>query len=122
MAEVETATLDDLIRTKMESERDDLITMDVQGAERPGFDGANQTLRRNDVKILMEFWPSGLRSIGTDPRELIRKLYDYGFVITIMDEPGRAPDLMKISDNLENGTNKQAAVNLLLEKAVSGNP
>ncbi len=60
MAEVETATLDDLIQTTMESDRVDLITMDVQGAEGLVFEGADQTLRQNDVKILMEFWPSRL--------------------------------------------------------------
>lgn len=118
-AEVETTTLDNLVQSNIVGERIDLITMDVQGAEGLVFEGAEQTLRRNGLKILMEFWPYGLRNIGTDPREFIRKLYDYGFAVTLVDEPGQSPDLMDIAEKLENGPDKQRAVNLLLEKTSS---
>ena len=101
------------------TERVDLITMDVQGAEGLVFEGAEQTLRRNNVKVLMEFWPYGLRNIGTDPRDLIRKIYDYGFAVTLIDEPGQPADLMEITEKLENEPNNQTSVNLLLQKTPS---
>jgi FkbM family methyltransferase len=118
-AEVEATTLDSLVESRIVTERVDLITMDVQGAEGLVFEGAEQTLRRNNVKVLMEFWPYGLRNIGTDPRDLIRKIYDYGFAVTLIDEPGQPPDLMEITERLENEPNNQTAVNLLLQKTPS---
>jgi FkbM family methyltransferase len=119
LVEIETTTLDNFVQTKMETDRVDLITMDVQGAEGLVIDGADQTLRKNDVKIFMEFWPSGLRNIGSDPRELIRKLYEYGFAITVIDEPSPSPNLLELVERLENGPDKQASVNLFLEKIPS---
>jgi FkbM family methyltransferase len=119
MVEIETTTLDNFVQRKMEYQRVDLISLDVQGAEGLVLEGADQTLRNNDVKILMEFWPYGLRNFGTDPRELIQKLYGYGFVITVVDEPGPSSTLLELVETLENGPDKQAAVNLLLEKTPS---
>jgi FkbM family methyltransferase len=116
LVEVETTTLDNFVQRKMETQRVDLIIMDVQGAEGLVIAGADQTLRRNDVKILMELWPYGLRNVGTDPRDLIRKLYGYGFVITVIAEPGAPADLLELAEILENGPNRETAVNLFLEK------
>jgi FkbM family methyltransferase len=122
VAEIETITLDDFVQSKMETKRVDLIIMDVQGAEGLVIDGAEQTLRRSDVKILMEFWPSGLRNIGTDPQDLIRKLQEYGFVITVIDRAARDANLLDLAEMLENLPNKESAVNLLLEKISSRLP
>ena len=116
VVEVETTTLDNFVQRKMETQRVDLIIMDVQGAEGLVIAGADQTLRRNDVKILMELWPYGLRNVGTDPRDLIRKLYGYGFAITVIAEPGAPADLLELAEILENGPNRETAVNLFLEK------
>ena len=62
--EVETITLDEFFRdTKI-----DVIKMDIQGAEGLAIEGAKKILRNNnDLKILMEFWPDGLKSLGTNP-------------------------------------------------------
>ena len=118
-AEVEVTTLDSLVQSGVVTKRVDLITMDVQGAEGLVFEGAEQTLRRSDVKILMEYWPNGLRNMGTDPRDLIRRIYDYGFSVTLIDEPGQPADLMKITEKLENEPINQESVNLLLQKTPS---
>ena len=122
IVEVETTTLDSFVQSKMETHRVDLIIMDVQGAEGLVIAGADETLRKNDVKILMELWPYGLTNIGTDPRDLIRKLYGYGFVITVIDEPGPSADLLELVEILENRPDKEAAVNLFLEKVPSREP
>lgn len=116
VVEIETTTLDNFVQRKMETQRVDLIIMDVQGAEGLVIAGADQTLRRNDVKILMELWPCGLRNAGTDPRDLIRKLYGYGFAITVIAEPGAAADLLELAEILKNRPDQEAAVNLFLEK------
>ena len=122
VVEIETTTLDNFVQRKMETKRVDLIIMDVQGAEGLVIAGADETLRKNDVKILMELWPYGLTNIGTDPRDLIRKLYGYGFVITVIDEPGPSADLLELVEILENRPDKEAAVNLFLEKVPSREP
>jgi FkbM family methyltransferase len=116
VAEVEMTALDDFVQDKMEGQRVDLIIMDVQGAEGLAIAGADQTLRKNDVKIIMEFWPYGLRNVGTDPLDLIRKLYEYGFVISVIDAPFPSIDLFELVERLDKMPDKQAAVNLLLQK------
>ncbi|MGC1187165.1 MAG: FkbM family methyltransferase [Candidatus Acidiferrales bacterium] len=121
VVEVETTTLDNFVQTKMKNGRVDLITMDVQGAEELVIAGAEQTLRKNDVKIIMEFWPHGLRNIGTDPQELIHKLREYGFSITLIDEPDPHVDLCGLAELLEKRADPGASVNLLLEKMPTGN-
>jgi FkbM family methyltransferase len=119
LVEIETARLDDFVQSRMETQRVDLITMDVQGAEGLVFDGADQTLRKNDLKILMEFWPYGLKNLGTDPRDLIRKLYGYGFVINVIDKAGLSVDRSHLTKILDNPPDKETALNLFLEKIPS---
>ena len=51
------------------------IKIDVQGFEGEVLAGLEETIRRSPkLQILMEFWPEGLRSAGTDPAELLRRL------------------------------------------------
>ena len=57
----------------------------MQGAEGLVFEGAKEILAKNDVKILMEFWPAGLRNLGTDPLRLWRALQESGFTIRLLD-------------------------------------
>lgn len=116
---IETVRLDDFVQST-ETQRVDLIIMDVQGAEGLVIDGADQALKKNNIMILMEFWPYGMRNIGTDPRELIRKLYGYGFVITVIDQAGPSANRLELAKILENPPHKEAAVNLFLEKIPSG--
>jgi FkbM family methyltransferase len=52
----------------------DLLKVDVQGAEGLVFEGAKKVLAYNRIRIFMEYWPSGLRRVGTDPVQLLRML------------------------------------------------
>jgi FkbM family methyltransferase len=56
-------------------QRVDLIKMDVQGYELHALRGANRVLADNpDVKLLLEFWPYGLKQAGANWSDLIAML------------------------------------------------
>ncbi len=70
--------LDDLIAGR----RFDVMKIDVQGAEGHALRGMARTLAANPPRfVIMEFWPSGLRGAGSDPREVYRMLADVGYEI-----------------------------------------
>jgi FkbM family methyltransferase len=69
----------------------DVVKMDVQGAEGQVFEGGEKLLRASNVKMLVEYWPEGLRNMGTHPLKLLERLRDWGFAVSIIDETGLAP-------------------------------
>jgi FkbM family methyltransferase len=112
--EVETIRLDDVIKDT----RIDFIKMDVQGAEGLVLEGAENILKNNNLKIMMEFWPAGLSNMGTDPQRLLTKLQQNGFKISIIDKSFNQPhqslipaELMKFINN-----NQLEYVNIFFEK------
>ncbi|MGQ0792547.1 MAG: FkbM family methyltransferase [Deltaproteobacteria bacterium] len=119
--EVETVALDDFLaeRSGGGDNGPALIKMDTQGAEGYVIEGAGRMLSRGDVKIIMEFWPLGLRNLGTDPLKLLETLRGYGFIMKIIDEASPYPEqidaskVMEISNKARGGN---GYVNLLLEK------
>jgi FkbM family methyltransferase len=63
------------------------IKMDIQGSEPAALAGMQQTLeRQKDVKILCEFWPSGMERAGFDPGEFLDTLTDLGFRYEHIDQ------------------------------------
>lgn len=55
--------------------RIDFIKMDVQGAEYFALQGMQRLLRENpNVRLIMEFWPHGLREAGVEPSALLDKM------------------------------------------------
>ena len=76
--EVEAIPLDRVIP----SSRLDLLKIDVQGFELNVLHGATQLLEQNRALVIMfEFWPSGLRKVGSTPEELLDFLHNAGFSI-----------------------------------------
>lgn len=68
-------------------ERIDILKLDAQGAEGLVIGGAKEMLLRNPVRVFMEYWPTGLRRMGTDPEALLRMLSeDCGFGMCWIDE------------------------------------
>ena len=64
-------------------ERVDLLKFDIQGYELHALQGAKRIMNENqEIKLLFEFWPYGLKQAGTDWAELIEMLE--GFAINIM--------------------------------------
>ncbi len=103
--EVETTTLDNFLEDK----KVDFIKMDVQGAEGLVIGGAENTLKNNKLKILMEFWPYGLRNLNTDPLALLKKMESWGYRFRVIDgknkilKPKTPEEVMNLSANRENG-------------------
>lgn len=111
--EVEAITLDAFFKAEGNSTVD-FIKMDVQGSEGRVIEKAHDILKRNNLKILMEFWPRGLRNMGTEPAELLKKLHNYGFSITLLLD-GTIQEEKNVARIVEIGES-QGYVNLFLEK------
>ena len=79
--EVETITLDGFFEDTVKNNRVDIIKIDTQGAEGLIVDGAEKILKSNNLKIVTEFWPDGLKNVGTDPLKLLYKLQEHEFKI-----------------------------------------
>ena len=78
--QVEIVALDDYFKP---GERVDLLKLDIQGYELHALRGAKRIISENpDIKLLLEFWPYGLKQAGTNWRELIEMLE--GFAMNIM--------------------------------------
>jgi FkbM family methyltransferase len=64
-------------------ERVDLLKLDVQGYELHALQGAKRVVNENrEIKLLLEFWPYGLKQAGVNWTELIEMLE--GFAMDIM--------------------------------------
>jgi FkbM family methyltransferase len=82
---IETISLDEFFKNL--SNKIDLIKIDTQGAEGLILEGADKILTCNhNIKIIMEFWPDGLKKLGSDPLKLLYKLQKYGFTIKLINE------------------------------------
>ncbi|GAI28792.1 unnamed protein product, partial [marine sediment metagenome] len=84
--EVQTITLDDFFENKIKNNKVDVIKVDAEGAEGLAMDGSEKILKSNNLTVFIEFWPDGLRNLGTDPLELLHKLQKYGFKTKLINE------------------------------------
>ena len=63
-------------------ERVDLLKLDIQGYELHALQGAKRIINENpDIKLLLEFWPYGLKQAGVNWNELIQMLKGFGMNI-----------------------------------------
>ena len=66
------------------------IKMDIQGAEGLALQGMTDILKRNDeLKIISEFWPIGLKRSGTTPFSFLKLLLDHGFKLNELNEKNK---------------------------------
>jgi FkbM family methyltransferase len=71
-------------------DRVDLIKMDIQGYEPHALEGMRGTLRRHEnVVLVTEFWPHGMRLSGSDPADFLSELRADGFSFFTMVRDGR---------------------------------
>ena len=62
--------------------RVDFIKMDIQGFELHALSGGRRVISENpSIRLLLEFWPFGLKQAGRDWRQLIAELEQHGMAI-----------------------------------------
>jgi FkbM family methyltransferase len=86
---IQSITLDDYFKA---GERVDLIKMDIQGYELHALRGANRVLEDNpDIKLLVEFWPYGLKQAGVNWVGLIAALEQKHMIVQQVAVEGLIP-------------------------------
>jgi FkbM family methyltransferase len=111
---VETVTLDALA-VECGLARADVVKIDTQGSEAAVFAGMAQLLAAKPSPVIVaEFWPWGLAQAGANPRELLNRITEAGFLVYEIDGDRRTvlprPDL----DALAGLKLERQHVNLLL--------
>lgn len=92
----------------------DFIKMDIQGAEGGAIQGMFNLLKKNNVKIITEFWPIGLKRFGIDPEEYLKLLIELGFKLYEINEQKKKIEPVNIPKLLETYTpEKENYTNLL---------
>lgn len=76
--EIETIRLDDYFKNY--TGLINFIKMDTQGAEGKAIKGMTNLIKKNkNIKIVTEFWPFGLKKFGTNPKNYLMLLKNFGF-------------------------------------------
>lgn len=103
--DVSVKTLDEILPA---GEQIDFIKIDVQGAEALALAGAKQTLGRVKAMIV-EFWPYGLRNVGSDPLNFLQGLTEQGFSLYVISEAKKEfkkktpEELLNVANNRPEG-------------------
>jgi FkbM family methyltransferase len=72
-----------------ENKKIDFIKLDVQGFEYQAILGMQEIIEENkELKMMIEFWPSGLNEAGSDPQNLIELLKRCGFHLYMISKNG----------------------------------
>jgi FkbM family methyltransferase len=87
--QVRMVALDDYFKS---GERVDLLKLDIQGYELHALQGAKRIINENqEIKLLLEFWPYGLKHAGTNWGELIEMLGGFAMNIMLVRANGLIP-------------------------------
>ena len=87
--QVAMVALDDYFKP---GERIDLLKLDIQGCELHALQGAKRIVNENrDIKLLLEFWPYGLKQAGAHWRDLIEMLERFGMNIMLVRSDSLMP-------------------------------
>lgn len=112
---VDVTSLDDFFK-----ERDyhvDVVKMDIQGSEMAALKGMTKILEKNDdLKILSEFWPSGIRMSGASPEEFLKKLMEFGFELYHVDEKRKLIEPIDVTRAMEMCKEDRDQINIFCKK------
>jgi FkbM family methyltransferase len=88
-ATIDITALDDYFKS---GQRVDLLKMDIQGYELHALRGANRVLADNPTaKLLLEFWPYGLKQAGANWMDLLATLESKNMVVRQVTKHGLVP-------------------------------
>ncbi len=76
----------------------DVIKIDIQGAEGLALLGMQNTLAQQQPELFIEFFPKGLVSCGTNPKDFINALHGFGYSIWNIDDHSQTLDEVKDLD------------------------
>ena len=101
----------------------DVLKVDTQGAEFLVMSGLDATIRQSlpGMKMVIEFWPFGLKKAGSHGHELLDLLLTYNLSISIIDQiehrliPCVESDIRPWIDDLDNEPENEGFLNLYLE-------
>lgn len=96
----------------------DVIKIDVQGAEMAAFRGMEDSLTNPEVVLFCEFWPYGLRKLGSSPTEMLDYLGWLGFSIYEILEERRSLKLVD-SNELANRFPDMGVANMICIRPTS---
>jgi FkbM family methyltransferase len=100
---IEAITLDDYFKNY--DGMIEFIRMDIEGAEGGAIQGMSNLLKRNrDVKIVTEFWPTGLKRSGITAEEYLKLLIKYNFKLYNVNEEKERIEPVDIPELLETYT------------------
>lgn len=75
--------------------RPSFIKMDIQGSEPLAIKGMDKLLSSGlPLKMIVEFWPEGLKLAGANPLKLAQSLRDYGFEMYSVDDTKETLELI----------------------------
>ena len=80
--DIEAISLDEYLSGKSV----DFIKMDIQGFEMAAVKGMLNTLRNNNLKMLSEFWPYGMKKAGSSVMEYFTLLKQLQFTIYLIKD------------------------------------
>lgn len=97
--------------------RVDVIKMDIQGSEMAALKGMTRILEKNDdLKILTEFWPNGIRMSGASPEEFLKKLVEFGFELYHINEKRKLVEPISVTRAMELCKEDRDQINIFCKK------
>lgn len=121
-ATVPTLTMDEFAVRYLNGRKVSLIKIDTQGAEGLVFSHAERCLDPEGLHILMEYWPYGLRSFGTDPELFLKQMHGRGFEFMTMNKQGEINEIAfgELLDSLaQRQFARYSSTNLILKKSAA---
>ncbi len=103
-------------------EKIDVLKVDTQGAEYQVLSGLQQTIQQSlpDIKMVIEFWPFGLRKSGSHAHKLLDLLLSFELSMAIIDQiehrliPCVESDIRPWIDELDREPENEGFLNLYL--------
>ena len=90
----------------------DFIKIDAQAAEGHILEGSRRLLKRDKPLLIVELWPAGLKTAGTDAAQMLERLGGLGYHFHPVNAKGAVGSDLRIRASL-NGSLSSAAINVL---------